>query len=101
MAISSHLNAQQSAAGQYSEKVAQRMKDSLGLSVGQQNLLYEVNMQIAALKASVWKRYADNDSIRVHLQAIENTRDSLYRAVITEQQMTLYKQKKGNLLSNN
>ena len=99
--ISFQLKAQQSAAGQYSQKVAQRMKDSLGLSVGQQDQLYQINMQIASQKASVWKRYTDNNSIRVHLQAIENTRDSLYRTVITEHQMILYRQKKENLLSNN
>lgn len=82
-------------------KLAVRMKDSLSLTQAQQQQLYQLNLQLHQSKMSVRQQYAGNDSLRLRVQWVENTRDSLYRGVLTTGQHELYLQKKRNLINNN
>jgi maltose-binding protein MalE len=93
--------AQTSPAEQLAEKVAQKMKDSLSLSSSQKQQLYNINMQLHSNKLVVRQQYAGSDSLVIKVQIVENTRDSLYRPVLTQQQYDLYRQKKKTLVSNN
>lgn len=100
--ISCCVEAQQNYGENYAIKVAHRMKDSLSLSEEQRVQLYNINMRINNQKADVWQKYGSSDSlIAVHLQPIENSRDSLYRPVLGEKKYILYRTKKRNLISNN
>lgn len=94
--------AQLTYAQQYALKVAERMKDTLLLSSNQKAEIYNINIQISNQKANVWRQYTGVDSlIAIHLQQIENKRDSLYLPVIGEEKYSLYLNKKGKLLNNN
>lgn len=84
----------------FAGKVADRMKDSLHLSTQQRNTIYSVSIQLADRKLAVRQQFQQVDSIRYHMQRVENTRDSLYRNVLDEQQYLLYKSKKMILLNN-
>lgn len=79
------------------------MMDTLGLTTQQRDSIYIINMRIHTRKMQYWKQYANSegDPITYFLQITENTRDSLYRAVLTPDQMILYRRKKLNLLFNN
>lgn len=80
-------------------KIADKLKDSLNLSVLQRNQLYDVNLQISDAKSAVRGQYVNRDSVRFKTQRIENARDSLYRSVFTAVQFDLYKQKKRLLVT--
>jgi hypothetical protein len=95
------LKAQQTPAENLANHIAQKMKDSLALSEVQKNQIYTLNMQLSNLKTAARQQYTGTDSLGRGLQRIENTRDSLYSTVLTEQQMLLYRQKKRNLVSKN
>lgn len=99
--ISSMALAQQTHGEAYAEKVAVRMKDSLQLSVQQKDQLYQINLQLHQSKMAKRQQYASMDSLHVHIQRVENMRDSLYRAVLSEEKYQLYLQKKQTLLNNN
>lgn len=94
--------AQQSPAEEIAEKIAKKMKDSLQLTTVIQNQLYNVNLQLHGQKMTVRQQYAASpDTLTMMTQRIENTRDSLYRTVLQDDsKYLLYKQKKGNLISN-
>jgi hypothetical protein len=81
-------------------KIARKMKDSLALNEEQKNNLYEINMLLHNQKMQVRSLYVVPDSVLHYLQAVENSRDSLYQPVLTEQQYILYKEKKILLVSN-
>ena len=85
----------------YAKKVAQRMKDSLSITDQQKNQVYELNMNLFAQKKIIWQTYTSRDSVQVHIQALEDTRDGLYRAILTDSQYALFLQKRHNLLNNN
>ena len=91
----------QSPAKQLAGRIAQKMKDTLGLTEIQKDSLYVINMQIGDHKADARRQYTAPDLLRTTIQQVENTRDSLYRRVLTEQQYALYRQKKRNLVNNN
>ncbi len=83
-------------------RIAQRMKDTLSLSDPQRSQVYNINLQLHQQKAAVWQQYgSDTTALRQQLQLRENTRDSLYHGVLTEQQYQLYRQKKLALVHNN
>lgn len=95
-------NAQSSAiADSLAHKIARKMKDSLGLSDAQRLDLHQVNLQINETKMSKRQQYSGMDSLRIHIQGVENTRDSLYRPILGEEKYQLYLQKKRNLVNNN
>lgn len=84
------------------EKVASKMKDSLMLNDNQKEQVYSINMQLYHQKQEVFVRYKSAaDSLRFHIQKIENARDTLYSGVLPSEKFILYKQKKLNLLFNN
>ena len=97
----SFANGQSSPATQVATKVSQKMKDSLLLTDAQKDLVYEINMQLHFQKANVWGQSLSDSIRRVEIQKVENTRDSLYKPVLSEQQYQQYKQMKRNLVSNN
>jgi hypothetical protein len=82
-------------------KIADKMKDSLGLSQEQRQQVFAINIRLFNYKAEARKRYQNRDSVEIAMQHIENRRDSLYRSLLTEHQLNLYKQKKRVLISNN
>jgi hypothetical protein len=93
--------AQQSSGENIAQNISRKLTDSLGLSQNQKQQIDALNLQLAYQKAIVWQNYKNADSLRKHLQMIENSRDSLYGNVLTEQQAVLYKQKKRNLITGN
>lgn len=90
--------AQVSPGEQIAIKVAQKMKDTLGLSDEQRQRVYDVNMQLHQNNLAVWKQHSALDSVRFYLQRIEMTRDSLYKPILTADQLLVYRQKKGYLI---
>lgn len=99
--ISSVVFGQSNHAETISGKIAARMKDSLSLTVQKRQQIYQINLQLHQQKQSVRQQFNNNDSIRIKIQLIENTRDSLYSSVLNEQEYILYKQKKKSLVNNN
>jgi len=90
---------QTAVADSLAQKISRKMKDSLSLSEEQRVQLYLLNLQIHEAKMSKRQLYA-GDSLQMHIQRIEGTRDSLYRQVLTTEQHVLYLQKKNNLINN-
>lgn len=103
--IMSAMNAfsQSNVGEQQSQKIARRMMDTLNLSAQQRDSIYAISLRIHQRKMQYWKQYANSegDPMTYFLQITENTRDSLYRAVLTPDQMVIYRRKKINLLFNN
>ncbi|HYF33138.1 MAG TPA: hypothetical protein VD993_18565 [Chitinophagaceae bacterium] len=93
--------AQSSPATLVADKIAQKMKDSLNLNDVQKLLIYQINLQLHEAKMLKRQLYAGTDSLGIHVQRVENTRDSLYRTVLNEEKYLLYKEKKRVLVSNN
>jgi peptidoglycan hydrolase CwlO-like protein len=82
------------------QKMSRKMKDSLSLTEEQRTQLYQLNLQLHEAKMGKRQLYTDIDSLQIHIQRVENTRDSLYRAVLTSEQHVLYLQKKTKLINN-
>lgn len=101
--LSIDLNAQSEAGIKASQSahVADKMKDSLGLTAVQRDSVLNINVWLHEQKSVIWQRYTSKDSLRLHLQRIENSRDSLYQRILTAQQFELYRQKKVRLVSRN
>lgn len=98
--LSSFAVSAQSVAEQLADKIARKMKDSLLLTDQHKNQLYTLNMQLHQQKQIAFARYRGSDSLRIHLQRIENSRDSLYSTVLPPEKFQLYKQKKRALVTN-
>ncbi len=100
--IGATVKAQSNTPEAIATRIAQRMKDSLSLSEPQRTQLYTINMQIHQEKAIAWQEYrSDSTVLRQQLQLQENSRDSLYKGILNEQQYELYRQKKIRLVNNN
>lgn len=99
--FSTELNAQQTPATQLANRIANKMKDTLNLTGNQRNQIYLFNMLLHNQKTAVRQQYSNPDSVRVHLQRVENKRDSLYHTILSENKYLLYKQKKRNLITGN
>lgn len=84
-------------AHQLAEKIAQKMKDTLSLSGQQKKSIKDINLNLNNQKMQARQKYSNRDSVRISLQKIEYTRDTLFSAVLSHQQYILYKQKKRNL----
>jgi hypothetical protein len=93
--------AQSDVAARISEKIAQRMKDSLSLSEQQKDSIYSLNILLSNRKAEFRKQYTDIDSLQIHFQRVERLRDSLYKTILGDEKYLLYKTKKRYLISNN
>jgi hypothetical protein len=94
--------AQLSPAEQLSQKIATRLQDSLNLTSAQKDSIYAINNRIYEQKVQCRKQYVDSGKyLLTHcIQITENSRDSLYKAVLSPEQMELYNQKKRNLIGN-
>ena len=96
-----NMHAQTSPAENVAGSIADKTKDSLQLSPEQREKIFSVNMQLHNLKQEARNQWQSRDSVSRALQRIENTRDSLYRPILTRQQFELYRQKKRILISVN
>ena len=96
------LNAQSSPANQLAQKIAEKMRDTLSLTSPQYSQVYDINMRLHEQKMQVRQQQDwDRERISKSLQQVENTRDSLYGQILTEEQYRLYRGKKRNLISSN
>lgn len=95
-----NTHSQSIASSQFVERVSYRMRDSLNLSKTQFKEIYGINQNLEAQKDSVWKKYHNVEFVNQGLQSVENTRDSLYHTVLTNQQFNLYLKKKILLINN-
>jgi hypothetical protein len=96
------VNAQANNAEAFANKIAQRMKDTLALSQVQKEQVFAINKQLYQQKQAAWQQYSHTDSlITFHVQRIEDMRDSLYKAVLTNDQFRVYRDKKRRLINNN
>lgn len=87
--------AQSSGMSDSAYRIAKKLKDTLSLSDSKLNQIYNINMQL-----QLQKLVNQQQGVSV-LQAIENTRDSLYHTILSDSLFILYKQKKQRLLSAN
>jgi outer membrane lipoprotein-sorting protein len=99
--ITMAAKAQSSPAADLANRIAQKMKDTLDLSAQQKTQIYTINMQLHYRKMSFRQQYAGTDSVRFYLQRVENTRDSLYHGVLSDEKYLLYQGKKINLVTSN
>lgn len=99
--ISNQAFAQNASSVNVSLRIAQKMKDTLQLSNIQFNNIKQINIAIANNKSLIRSQVSTRDSIMLATQRVENTRDSLYGTVLTNEQKLLYLQKKRTLVSNN
>jgi hypothetical protein len=84
---------------QIAKKVAKKIADTLNLPSAKRKQIEDINLQLHQQKMTARTQYAGQDSVlRIRIQAVENTRDSLYKPVIGDALFLLYKQKKRNLL---
>jgi hypothetical protein len=83
------------------QRIAAKMKDSLGLTEAQRAGIYQVNLQLHGQKQQARQQHAgDPAQLGAALQAIERGRDSLYRPLLAPTEFLLYKQKKKVLITN-
>lgn len=95
-------NAQTGQAELLSDKIAKKMSDTLSLTQNQRSQIYATNMLLHKQKENIWRQFENQDSLlNVHIQRIENTRDSLYKPILGDVKYLQYKQKKRYLISNN
>jgi hypothetical protein len=97
------LNAQQdnTPAAQLAHHIAEKMKDTLGLSNQQRARVFQINMDLFHQKDEARKKSTDRAVVGRDIQTIEKTRDSLYKLELTAEQYLLYLQKKRWLVNNN
>ncbi len=92
-----------STAVQLAAKMADCMRDSLGLSDAQRQQVYNVNISLHNSKSQAWTQYANNRArLQNELQNIESTRDSLYNIILGPAgKYQLYISKKANIIKSN
>lgn len=95
------VSAQQSPGVQLANHIADKMKDTLGLTVPKRNQVFAINMYIHNKKMIIRQQTTNPDTLRVRLQRQENKRDSMYQNILPPPKYQLYLQKKGNLVSSN
>lgn len=99
--LSAQNSRAQSNAEIFANKIAEKMKDSLSLTETEQAQLYDINMLLHQQKNIAREQYAENDSLGIYIQRVENTRDSLYELILPSDKFILYQQKKTTLINNN
>jgi hypothetical protein len=99
--VTGFLQAQQTPSVQLAHRIAQKMKDTLSLTVQQRNQVFQINIQLHDRKQEVRQQTTNPDSLRVRFQRIERRRDSLYHTLLSEDKYQLYRLKKRNLVNNN
>jgi len=88
-------------ATQLAHKIADKMKDSLGLTNQQRAKIFTINMDLHKQKTEARARPQDRTAVGNELQKIESTRDAMYRTILTDDQYAIYQQKKRYLVSSN
>jgi hypothetical protein len=86
-------------AAKLASHIADKMKDSLGLSSQQRAKVFQVNMDLYKQKMGARGKSKDRTTVGKDLQQIEKGRDDLYKPILSEQQYALYLQKKRNLIT--
>jgi choline dehydrogenase-like flavoprotein len=100
-ALVNGAKAQNSPAVDLANKIADKMRDTLGLTQTQRSQIFDINMQLHTQKQSIVGQSQNRDTIARRLQRIENTRDSLYNEKLTPPQFQLYKEKKRRIVNSN
>ena len=78
------------------------MQDSLGLPDSARMAILSVNNDLFSRKRQAWLDFANDSSNLQHaVQVIENTRDSLYRNILSTDKYLLYLVKKPTLIRAN
>lgn len=95
------LQAQETPAAQLSHKIANKIADSLSLNNQQRAKLFGINMELFRKKTEARKKSTNRAIVGKELQQIEGSRDAMYKEILTQEQYTLYLQKKKNLVNNN
>lgn len=96
----SFVHAQEAPAAQLSHKIANKVADSLNLNNQQRAKIFGINMELSRKKTEARKKSADRVAVGKDLQQIEGSRDAMYKEILTQEQYTLYLQKKRNLVNN-
>lgn len=86
-------------AASLSHHIAAKMKDTLGLNNEQRAKVFRVNMDIYKDKSLARIQSSDRLLVGREIQHIERRRDSLYKAILREEQFLKYKEKKTNLVT--
>ncbi len=81
--------------------IADKMRDSLGLSSLQRDSIYAINIVLHNRKTAVRQQYKQIDSLQKYISYVERSRDSMYIRVLGIEKFTLYRQKKRYLVSIN
>lgn len=102
LAIRTAVTAQGSGPGtQIANRIADKMKDTLGLTQQKRNQVFAVNMHLHNRKMIVRQQTTNPDSLQARLQRVEKKRDSMYQRILPPPKYQLYLQKKRNLISSN
>jgi hypothetical protein len=81
-------------------RILQKMTDTLSLNNDEVGKIDSLNKLIFDRKTLVRQQFTDRDSLRVYIQRVERSRDTLYQQVLPEPKYLLYKEKKATLISN-
>lgn len=92
-------SSQQKIPENHAGNIADAMRDTLHLNKKQRDKIYAVNMQLFNEKLRARKMSTNRDTVREALQRIENNRDKLYKEILKEDELKLYKQKKKNVIN--
>lgn len=90
---------QSSPAARVAQHIADKMADTLGLTSQQRGKIYAINMDLYKLKAVARGKSQDRAVVGKELQAIEGTRNSLYKSILSVQQYVIYLEKKRRLVT--
>jgi hypothetical protein len=101
VSLAPHLKSQEdnTPAAQVAHHIANKMADTLELTNQQRAKIFVINMDLHKQKTTARGRSQDRNEVGRDLQKIEGSRDSMYKAVLTEAQYLLYIQKKRNLVT--
>ena len=92
---------QTSPSEQLAQRIANKMKDTLALTAVQTQSMYNINLNLNTRKMQARTISTDRVIIEHAIQAVEKTRDSLYRIDLTASQYQLYLHKKRNIIKYN
>ena len=92
---------QTSPSEQLAQRIANKMKDTLALSSVQTQSVYIINLNLHTKKMQARTLSTDRVVVGRAIQALEKTRDSLYKIGLTPTQYQYYLQKKRNLIKSN
>ena len=86
-------------AAKLAHHIADKLKDTLGLTNQQRAKVFKINMDLSIKKMNARKKSNDRIVVGEEIQRIEKLRDALYKEVLSEQQYLLYVEKKRNLVT--